>query len=170
LIGYIVPKNGKTGIKKEIIEFLQKKLPAYMIPAHFVELDKMPLTTSGKINRKFLPAPIFKSNYQFIAPVSIYEKKLADLWKEILNLDQISITDNFFESGGDSMLAVTLATKIQQTLNIQIDVIKVMEYPNIKALATYLAELRKPQKETTTKIEERVALRKSNPRFTRPRN
>jgi amino acid adenylation domain-containing protein len=169
LAGYIVPKPGAEGVAKEINQFLQKKLPQYMIPAVWVELGKMPLTTSGKIDRKVLPSPVFKSLNQFVAPTLEYEKQLAKIWKEILQLDEVGITDNFFESGGDSMLAITLATKIQKNFNITVDVIKVMEYPNIKSFAAYLLKLQKPQPEISIKIGERAALRKTNIRQVRTR-
>lgn len=134
-----------------------------MIPSQLIELGKMPLTTSGKIDRKNLPAPVFISENPYTPPVSEFEKQLVDIWKEILNSEKVGITDNFFELGGDSLLAVSLATRIQQKLNTPIDVIRVMEYPNIKVFSEYLAGPQKPAADSIS-VEERAALRRMSAR------
>jgi len=170
LVGYVVPSNGERDMKKGISEFLHKKLPPYMIPSHIVELEKMPLTTSGKINRRLLPVPVFSSNDTHIEPVSTIEKQLAGLWKEVLNLENIGISDNFFELGGSSLLAVTLATKIQERIDPGVDVLKIMEYPNIKAFTGFLSDLKNPPSEISDSIQKKADLRKKARRMARIRN
>jgi len=139
LIAYIVPKNTETNITATVSDFLIKTLPSHMVPTHIVEIESMPLTTSGKIDRRRLPIPSFHVSKEILAPTSKYEKHLTELWKDLLNISNISITDNFFDIGGNSLLAIRLITKIQDSLGINLDVVKVMEYPNIKVFANYLS-------------------------------
>lgn len=139
LVAYIVPKNTQINITSEVTDFLLKTLPGHMVPTHIVEIENMPLTTSGKIDRKRLPAPKIQVSKEMLAPTSKYEKHLTELWKDLLNISNISITDNFFDIGGNSLLAIRLITKIQDSLGINLDVVKVMEFPNIKVFANYLS-------------------------------
>ncbi|MBN2772997.1 MAG: non-ribosomal peptide synthetase, partial [Prolixibacteraceae bacterium] len=161
LLGYIVSDKKLKGKISQVKEFLQKKLPPHMIPAQIIEIDKMPLTGSGKINRKQLPVPDFNSTVSFVMPSSQIESQLTEIWKELLNLEKISTSDNFFDLGGDSMLAVTMVTKIKQLLNLEVDVLKILEYPNISALAGFLSEKESDSNEILSNIEQRAMLRKN---------
>ncbi len=98
---------------KQLREFLKSKLPDYMIPAAWVQLDALLLTPNGKIDRKALPIPDFAltiSNY--VAPRNPQEEILANIWQEVLNIDQVGINDNFFELGGHSLLATRLISRV----------------------------------------------------------
>ncbi|MEA5536734.1 non-ribosomal peptide synthetase [Crocosphaera sp. XPORK-15E] len=100
----------------QLRSFLEEKLPQYMLPAFFVQLDAFPLTTNGKIDRRALPKPDINVDEQVtkIIPSTDTEKILVDIWKQILGLEQIGISDNFFELGGDSILAIQIVAKANQ--------------------------------------------------------
>ena len=120
----------------EIRNSLQKKLPKYMVPQYIVKLDKLPYTPNGKIDRKKLPVPELKTdNKEIILPRNNTDKSLISLLREILNIDNISINDSFFELGGDSLTAINLCTKVYSKLNVQIFVKDVLENPIIKDLS-----------------------------------
>ena len=91
-----------TGGAAALREYLSRTLPDYMIPSYFVQIDKIPLTPNGKIDRKALPEPEVKSGKEYVAPRDVIEEKLAGIWSEVLNVEQssIGIDDNFFELGG----------------------------------------------------------------------
>lgn len=95
-------------------EYLSAKLPDYMIPSYFVQLEKMPLTTNGKIDRKALPKPdsSIKTGLEYEAPRNVYEEILVRTWEEVLKVNNIGINDDFFELGGDSLKAIVIVNKI----------------------------------------------------------
>jgi acyl carrier protein len=116
--------------------YLKTCLPAFMIPVAFVFLDQMPLSPSGKIDRKSLPPPARQITSQ-VAPRTPTEKLLATLWKEILELDQVGIDDNFFELGGHSLLAVRLISRINSALGIELPLGSLFEWATIRDFAGY---------------------------------
>ncbi len=121
--------------------FLEKSLPNYMIPAYFVLLNQMPLTTSGKIDRKSLPLPRFKdisSGTSYVSPRCQVEEKLADLWKEILEIRKIGIYDNFFYVGGHSLKAVKLIHLIHKHFKTDVALRTIFEHPTIEQLSQIL--------------------------------
>jgi iturin family lipopeptide synthetase B len=125
-----------------IKEFLSLHLPDYMIPSYFVQLEKIPLTANGKIDRKALPEPGIKQTGGNIAPRDQLEKKLATMWSEILGIEKnlIGIHTNFFNAGGHSLRAVLLIARIHQELKVKLPLAQVFQTPTIKALAGYIKE------------------------------
>ncbi|NIM13070.1 MAG: amino acid adenylation domain-containing protein, partial [Candidatus Aminicenantes bacterium] len=120
---------------KELREFLSGRLPGYMIPSHFVALDKLPLTSNGKIDRKALPKPEARTESEYIAPRNEIEKKLVEIWREVLGLGDdtsIGIEDNFFDLGGHSLKATILAAKIHRELDIEIPLTEIFKSPTIR--------------------------------------
>ena len=141
LVAYLVLKNGVSLTIGELRDQLSKKLPAYMIPAAMVVLDKMPLTTAGKIDRVALPAPsrerpILETNYE--APQTVLEKYLTNLWQEILEIDQIGIHDKFFELGGNSLQAAQFINKIQEKIGETIFIVTIFTASSIVQYAKML--------------------------------
>jgi amino acid adenylation domain-containing protein len=117
LVAYYVSAQSLT--VKQLREYLKSKLPDYMIPSVWVELDALPLTPNGKINRKALSIPDFDlTGNNYIAPRTLTEIKIAQIWQEVLNLKQVGIDDNFFELGGHSLLATQVASKIRQSTRL----------------------------------------------------
>ncbi|MFC2145904.1 amino acid adenylation domain-containing protein [Acidobacteriota bacterium] len=120
---------------------LSKNLPEYMIPSYFVQIDKIPLTQSGKVNRKELPDPKQKSRDEiYSAPRNEIEEKLAEIWAQLLHMKKniISIDDNFFRLGGHSLKATVMMTEIHKLLNVKVIMRHVFDMPTIRQLAEYI--------------------------------
>ncbi len=132
LVAYIVSKES-TNVT-EIREFLTQKLPNYMIPSYFIDIDSIPLNSNGKIDKKLLPKPNvcdFLNFDSYIAPRNEIEEKLVGLWSAILGRTKISITDNFFELGGHSLKAMHLLSKINNEMGLNIDLQYIFNLPTI---------------------------------------
>jgi amino acid adenylation domain-containing protein len=140
IAGYVVLKEPFTSSPEDLKSYLATKLPDYMIPGFIMILDDLPLNTSGKIDRKALPFPDFVSHAKLVAPSSSFEKKLLDIWKETLGLEDLSITHNFFDIGGNSILAVHMVNLLKKRFSINIEPLHVMEHPNIKSLSRFITE------------------------------
>jgi amino acid adenylation domain-containing protein len=129
--------------------YLQAKLPHYMIPNTFVLLDQLPLTPNGKIDRKALPAPEYHLNeldQQFVAPRTLVEQQLAQIWSEVLGLPKISIHDTFLELGGHSLLATQLLSRIRSQFQVELPLRVLFEAPTIATLATRIQQIQNEQK------------------------
>ncbi|MDF5721899.1 MAG: amino acid adenylation domain-containing protein, partial [Rhizonema sp. PD37] len=113
LVAYLVADNGNTD---ELRQYLRQKLPDYMIPNAFVILDSLPLTLNGKVNRRALPAPVTSSRMKegFVAPYTHTQEILAAIWAEVLGVENVSIHDNLFELGGDSIISIQIVARINQ--------------------------------------------------------
>jgi fengycin family lipopeptide synthetase D len=136
LCAYIVPCMELT--PAVLREFLSEKLPAYMIPSYFVQLEAIPLTPSGKVDRKALPAPGLKTGENYAAPRDEIEERLTEMWSEVLNIPSIGIDDNFFELGGHSLKATILIAKIHQRFKVKIKLLGLFANPTIKGIARYI--------------------------------
>ncbi|WP_432420087.1 condensation domain-containing protein, partial [Paenibacillus polymyxa] len=127
----------------ELRSELGRELPSYMVPSYFVQLEQMPLSPNGKIDRKALPAPegSLQSGADYVAPRTWVEVKLAHIWQEVLGLTQVGVKENFFEIGGHSLRATTLASKIHKELNKPLPLRSIFEAPTIEQLAAVLEGL-----------------------------
>jgi len=152
LCAYVVPHTADTLQVSELREYLSKELPDYMIPSYFVQLEEFPLTANGKIDRRALPAPELKSGESYTAPVNEIEKKLVQLWAEILASDAvhksqlqtpIGIHDNFFQLGGHSLKATTMVSKIHKELEVRVELLDIFRTPTIRNIARLIQGLRK---------------------------
>ncbi|MDQ0232872.1 non-ribosomal peptide synthetase [Metabacillus malikii] len=126
---------------KEWHHYLIDKLPEYMIPTHFAHLDSMPLSPNGKLDRKALPEVETTSLIEdYVVPRSETEEQLVEIWSEVLGMDshQIGITQNFFESGGHSLNAITLVTKLNKTFHKEISLRDIFKLPTIELLSVHL--------------------------------
>jgi amino acid adenylation domain-containing protein len=151
LVAYIVPEEQAPSIH-DLRDFLKQKLPSYMVPSAFMFLDVLPLTANGKIARRALPAPenLSSSAVAYIAPRNPVEEKLAQLWTEVLDLEQVGIHDNFFELGGNSLVATQLISKVRCTFQIEIPLRNLFELPTIAGLAESIAQT----KESNADVQE----------------
>ncbi|UCH92334.1 MAG: amino acid adenylation domain-containing protein [Candidatus Aminicenantes bacterium] len=127
----------------EVKDFLSTGLPDYMIPSYVVPIDKIPLTISGKVDRKSLPAPGFIGSEEYAAPGTEIQKKLAAIWSEVLHIDKtnIGIHSNFFDLGGHSLKATILTAKIHKELNVKVPLAEVFKHQTIKGLSWYIGDL-----------------------------
>ena len=139
LVAYIVPNNEFE--RERILSYLKEKLPGYMVPALLIQLETLPLTANGKVDRKSLPDPgaAALSGDQYIAPRNSLEVKLAEIWQQLLQLERIGIHNNFFELGGHSLLAMRLVSAIRKKLEVEIAIKSLFNHPTISTLATHLA-------------------------------
>jgi aryl carrier-like protein len=109
-----------------------------MMPTHFVRLDRMPLTTNGKIDRAALPEPTaenIQSAEDFVAPVTATEKKLAALWCDLLKIDSIGRNDNFFGLGGHSLLVMRAVSRMRESFGVDVQLRNLFERPTVAGLA-----------------------------------
>ncbi|WP_416233567.1 amino acid adenylation domain-containing protein [Cronbergia sp. UHCC 0137] len=132
LVAYIVSQISN------LRQYLAKHLPDYMIPSQFITLDALPLTPNGKVDRRALPKPQFNTLSEIIVPRTPTEELLLNIWQNILNLNAVGITDNFFALGGHSLLVIRLASQIQQVFGVDISLRQVFEKPTIVELATLI--------------------------------
>ncbi|WP_212004588.1 non-ribosomal peptide synthetase [Chitinophaga sp. HK235] len=140
LAGYVVPEGNFD--RAAIITYLNNRLPGYMVPAVLLELDALPLTANGKIDKKALPDPDGKalSAGTEAMPRNKTEELLKKIWLKLLDREEVGIYDNFFDLGGHSLLAIRLTTAIGKELNVEVPVNVVFEYPTIAALSDQLSE------------------------------
>ncbi len=141
----------------ELREHLSKELPEYMIPTYFIQLDKLPLTANGKVDRKALPEPdgSISTGTEYVAPSNEIEEKLAGIWQEVLGLEKVGINDNFFELGGHSLKAINIAAKIHKELNVSVPLKEMFKTPTIKGLATYVESTKQSIYSRIEPVEER---------------
>jgi len=149
LIAYITTKPGQKTSARELRNFSKDKLPHYMVPSAFVCLDAFPLTHNGKVDRKALPVPEEESASEeaFVPPQSKTEEQLANVWKEVLNLNKIGMNDNFFDLGGHSLLVAQLHGRLSEELGRETPIIKLFEFPTIRDQAEYFDKLFSDNKE-----------------------
>ncbi len=139
LIGYVVPRGMFD--KQAIRDYLSRKLPEYMVPSLWVELDKLPLTSNGKIDRKTLPDPDLTGMLaEYVAPANETERVLAELWRELLGIERVGIYDNFFDLGGNSMYASILFAKIKKKFHKDFSFATIFSAPTIYQLAVAIKE------------------------------
>ncbi|MCU0286176.1 MAG: amino acid adenylation domain-containing protein, partial [Acidobacteria bacterium] len=124
----------KTGHEPGLREYLEKRLPSYMLPSHFIELEKIPLTPNGKVDKKALPLPTANSTGDYQPPRTEMEKKLVEIWQSVLGVPKIGINDNFFAIGGDSIKTIQIASRLN-TAGCQLPVKDIFNYPTISQLA-----------------------------------
>ena len=141
LVAYVVLNEGAVVGTEELRGYLKGKLPDYMIPSAFVELDAWPLTANGKIDRRALPAADGsrdKENRQFVAPRSDTERMLAEIWSQVLGVAEISIHDNFFTLGGHSLLSTQVVTRIRSAFAVDLSIRQIFAAPILEDLATVI--------------------------------
>ncbi|WP_299249782.1 non-ribosomal peptide synthetase, partial [uncultured Aquimarina sp.] len=135
LVGYYVAEPTVTIDDNVLTDALSAFLPDYMIPSSFVSLDSFPLTINGKLDRKSLPDPEMVDLDSYVAPTTPIQKELCNIWQEVLGIDTIGITDDFFKIGGDSISAIEIARKMGKYLEQEIGVTDVFDCKNIKILS-----------------------------------
>lgn len=131
--------------------FLSQKLPDYMVPSAFLLLDKLPITANGKVDRQALPTPDHllkvKAEKAYAAPTTPIETALAKMWCHLFDLEQVGMADNYFELGGDSLLATRLSAMVRTTLGLELSLGKIFEKPTIAALAEHVQQVSEQQQQ-----------------------
>ncbi|HTI07449.1 MAG TPA: amino acid adenylation domain-containing protein, partial [Puia sp.] len=160
LVAYLVSKA--TISIPDLRASLSKSLPAYMLPGYYVQLDKLPLSANGKLNRKALPSPEgldISTGVEYIPPRNELERQLVEIWQELLGRDRIGIEDNFFEVGGHSLKATRLVNQIHKILKVKLPLKQLFNNP---VLADQARLIRQAQKASYTEIPP-VAIRDGYP-------
>jgi amino acid adenylation domain-containing protein len=140
LCAYFV--SSKAVEANELRDGLLRKLPQYMIPTHFIQLDALPMTPNGKLDRKALPDPGVEESGEagvLEEPETQVEKIIAETWKEVLKIEQVGVNDNFFHVGGNSLEIGQLAGKLNDALDREIEFVTLFQFPTIRSLAQHLA-------------------------------
>ncbi|VVQ15594.1 Linear gramicidin synthase subunit B [Pseudomonas fluorescens] len=143
LVGYLVAVDSVLNPAERLERIQQRlraELPEYMVPLHWLWLDKLPLNANGKLDRKALPAleigQLQRQDYQ--APRNELEQTLADIWAEVLKVEQVGVRDNFFELGGHSLLATQIASRVQKALQRDVPLRAMFECSTVEELARYI--------------------------------
>ena len=145
LVAYIVPHQSQAVIASDIRDHLKVKLAEFMVPSAYVVLDALPLTPNGKVDRRALPEPtenLLAAEASYVAPRTATEKALAKDWETLLRADRIGVNDNFFDVGGDSLLAIQLVCAVTETFGVDLPLQAVFEAPSVAALAERIDGLR----------------------------
>ena len=141
LVAYVVAR-AQAPSAAELKEHLSQALPAYMLPTAYVFLDTLPLTSSGKVDRKALPAPERStSEAAYVAPRTPTEEILAGIWAEVLKLERVGVEDNFFELGGHSLLATKVVSKARSEFDLKIPLRAMFDERTLAGFADYVATL-----------------------------
>ncbi len=143
LVAYIVP-NQHSVLISDLRNFLKEKLPEYMMPSAFVLLEALPLTPSGKVDRRSLPAPDWLQRNQeqaYTAPHTPVEEVISGIWTQVLGVDQVGVDDNFFEVGGHSLSATQLISRLRTVFQIELPLRHIFEFPTVATLAKAIAQI-----------------------------
>jgi acyl carrier protein len=173
LVAYLRLSVQAEFVEAELRNYLQARLPDYMLPTFFLTQDSFPLTSNGKIDRRALPAPDFASGglkQTYMAPRSSTERELATLWTQILGVEQIGIHDNFFLLGGHSLLATQVVSHLRVNLHVEISLRKFFELSTIALLAEYIETAKltaEADQSLPLKRVSRDAYRKKMPKLSR---
>ncbi len=152
------PQKSESILEK-LRQFLREKLPEYMIPQNYIILDELPLTPNGKIDRKNLPKPesfTSRNQLEYVAPKTELQTEIAAIWQKALNLEKVGIQDNFFNLGGNSLLATQVISQMRQAFKVDISIRRFFETPTIADLELEIKQNNNQVPETESIKIERV--------------
>ena len=143
LVAYLVLAPGSQSNASTFREFLQSRIPDYMIPATFVRMTALPLTNNGKVDRAALPAPNGNTlpEQEYIAPRSPVEQRLAELIAPLLRVERVGVNDNFFLLGGHSLLGTQLLTRISETFGVELSLLTIFDHPTLAEMSGEIEKL-----------------------------
>ncbi len=144
LVAYVVPKGEQVFRADDMRRFLREKLPDYMVPSAFVAIETLPLTSNGKVDRKALPVPE-RADFlaaSFVTPRTPMEEVLAGMWAQVLGIEQVGATDNFFGLGGHSLLATQVVSRVREIFEVELPLRVLFESPTIAELARCIEKAR----------------------------
>jgi acyl carrier protein len=143
IVAYAVPNPQSTIGATELRSYVRIKLPDYMVPAKFIFLDALPVSPNGKIDRKALPVP-GRSRPELDTPLvpgrTLLEKDLAQIWSDVLALDQVGIHDNFFDLGGHSLAATRVVTRVFRHFQVDVPLQRLFDSPTVAEMAVVIME------------------------------
>ncbi|TAF08889.1 MAG: amino acid adenylation domain-containing protein, partial [Nostocales cyanobacterium] len=144
LVGYVVLKEKVSITAGDLRAFLQGELPDYMIPGVIMMLDSLPLTPSGKVDRRALPTPDVSKELsgEYVAPRNPIEEILAVIWQQVLKIERVGIYDHFFEIGGHSLLATQIISRVRSSFQVELSLRSIFSHPTIAQLAANIQGLK----------------------------
>ncbi|HVI73135.1 MAG TPA: condensation domain-containing protein, partial [Pyrinomonadaceae bacterium] len=160
LLAYLVSSEQPAPSVTQLRSFMGEKLPEYMIPSVFIELEELPLTANGKVDRRALPAPAGERmlpEQEFAAPRTAVEELLCSIWAEVLQVERAGIHDNFFALGGHSLTAMQVVARVRQCFGIELPLRSLFELGTISALARSLEAMMRDSAEISLPPLERVS-------------
>lgn len=144
LVAYVaIPEPRDPAGVDALREACKRRLPAYMVPAKLVVLEKLPLNPSGKVDRQALPAPEAtgrEAEKEFVPPETEVEELLAEIWGELLGVEQVSLLDNFFDLGGHSLLVPQLFARVHDAFRVDLPLRHLFAAPTLGELALVIEE------------------------------
>jgi amino acid adenylation domain-containing protein len=141
LAGYLrVEGDAENFLVPDLRQYLGQRLPGYMVPPNLILLDAFPLTHNGKIDKASLPAPAAVSSDSYVAPSTLIETVLVDMYAELLNLEQVGVDDSFFDVGGSSLQAMQLVSRLRNDLAVDVDVTAIFLAPTPRQLTVLLRD------------------------------
>ena len=159
LCAYIVPSKEMPSAS-DLKEHLSKEVPYFMVPSLFVEIESIPLTPNGKIDRRALPTPSYDMNNEvrenFETPENETEEKLLSIWKDLLEFSLISVEDDFFQLGGHSLKATMMTSRIESEFNVQIALSEIFKSPTIRDISNLIKKSKKTEISKIEVVEERT--------------
>ncbi|PYV69588.1 MAG: non-ribosomal peptide synthetase, partial [Acidobacteria bacterium] len=142
LVAYLIASKKPVPSTEELRSFLDDRLPEYMIPWAFVNLETLPLTRNGKVDASALPSPEQVVTERIvIAPRNPVEQGLLDIWRQVLQLDHLGVQDNFFDLGGHSLLATQVISRVRSTFRVQLPLRSLFDSPTVAGLADEIARI-----------------------------
>ncbi|WP_157721700.1 amino acid adenylation domain-containing protein [Tumebacillus avium] len=159
LAGYVVPKEGAEISVRDLRSYLAARLPDYMVPTAFALLGELPLTPNGKIDRRALPVPDAADralhDAAYVAPGTQEEETLAQIFSDVLGVEQVGVKDHFFELGGESLLATKVVARVRELFGVEMPLNTLFAKPTVAELVEELAVLQSAPTETLTPLTKR---------------
>jgi amino acid adenylation domain-containing protein len=146
LIAFFVPNGAAAPTEEGLRSFLRRTLPEFMLPSSFVALDSLPINPNGKVDRGALPVPTGRpprAAREFVLPRGEIEELVAQIWRQVLGLEEIRVDDNFFDIGGHSLIAARAAARMSASLNVELPLRTLFELPTVAELASYVEQRRR---------------------------
>ncbi len=142
LVAYLVAPDAQTPPPdpRELRTFLGARLPDYMIPAAFVSLPSLPLTRTGKVDRRALPAPEAPAQASYTAPRTPFEVEIAEIWAELLKCERVGLQDSFWDLGGHSLLATRVLARVNAAFAVDLPLQTLFREPTLEGFAIAVAE------------------------------
>ncbi|HKP51511.1 MAG TPA: amino acid adenylation domain-containing protein [Chloroflexia bacterium] len=146
LVAYVVGDSGQgqPSTPSELRQYLKERLPEYMVPSAFVQMEKLPLTANGKVDRRALPAPELgraEGDAEYVAPRNPVEETVAAIWVSVLGIERVGVHDSFFEVGGHSLAATQVVSRVREALRVELPLRRLFETPTIEGLAEAITEI-----------------------------
>jgi acyl carrier protein len=157
LVAYFVAQSDAPTPASELREHLLRALPDYMVPSHFIALERLPLTPNGKLARQDLPLPegaaARESSREYVEPRTETEKALAEIWAEVLGVERVGVNDNFFDLGGHSLLATQVISRLRNALQVALPLRTLFVANTVAALAEAAEQQRLAQSSAAPAVE-----------------